>query len=66
MALAPRAPEPGEDVSGEPLTLAVFEFTDVPGGTLLTVVESAFDQIPLVRRAKPFRDHEDGWAAQTA
>lgn len=63
MALAPRAPEPGEDVSGEPLTLAVFEFTDVPGGTLLTVVESAFDH---VRRAKPFRGHEDGWAAQTA
>jgi uncharacterized protein YndB with AHSA1/START domain len=60
----PGAVEPGEDVSGEPTTLVVFELQDVPGGTLLTVVETGFDQIPLARRAKAFRDNEEGWAGQ--
>jgi uncharacterized protein YndB with AHSA1/START domain len=60
----PGAHAPGEDVSGEPRTLVVFELTDVPGGTLLTVVESGFDRIPLARRAKAFRDNEEGCAAQ--
>ncbi len=60
----PGAAEPGEDFSHEPRTLVVFELEDVPGGTLLTVVESGFDQIPLARRARALRDNEGGWAAQ--
>src|SRR5262245_16299118 len=60
----PGACEPGEDVSGEPMTRVVFELTDAPGGTLLTVVESGFDRIPLARRAKAFRDNAEGWAGQ--
>jgi uncharacterized protein YndB with AHSA1/START domain len=60
----PGAVEPGEDVSHEPTTLVVFELTEVQGGTLLTVVESGFDRIPPARRAKAFRDNEEGWAAQ--
>ncbi len=60
----PGACEPGEDVSHEPTTLVVFELQEVPGGTLLTVVESGFDLIPLARRAKAFRDNEGGWAMQ--
>jgi len=35
--------------SGEPTTL---------------VVETGFDQIPLARRARAFRDNEGGWASQ--
>ncbi|MGH9461635.1 MAG: SRPBCC family protein [Vicinamibacteria bacterium] len=60
----PGACEPGEDFSGEPTTLVVFELQDVPGGTLLTVVETGFDQIPLARRAKAFGENDTGWASQ--
>lgn len=60
----PGAAEPGESFSGEPTTLVVFELEEVPGGTMLTVVETGFDKIPLARRAKAFRDNEEGWAAQ--
>ena len=56
--------EPGEDFSHEPTTLVVFELEEVPGGTLLTVVESGFDQIPIARRARAFRDNEGGWTMQ--
>jgi uncharacterized protein YndB with AHSA1/START domain len=60
----PGAREPGEDVSHEPTTLVVFELQAVAGGTLLTVVESGFDRIPLARRAKAFRDNDQGWVMQ--
>ena len=46
------------------MTLVVFELEDVPGGTLLRVVETGFDQIPLARRAKAFKDNEGGWTGQ--
>ena len=59
----PGATEPvGDD---EPMTLVVFELEEVPGGTLLTISESGFDQIPLERRAKALADNEGGWAIQT-
>ncbi|MGH9334978.1 MAG: SRPBCC family protein, partial [Vicinamibacteria bacterium] len=60
----PGAAEPGETFSNEPTTLVVFELQEVPGGTLLTVVESGFDQIPLARREKAFRENDEGWAMQ--
>ncbi len=60
----PGAAEPGESFSHEPSTLVVFDLKEVPGGTLLTVVESGFDGIPLERRAKAFRENTEGWAAQ--
>jgi hypothetical protein len=60
----PGAAEPGETFSDEPSTLVIFELQEVPGGTLLTVVESGFDQIPLARRAKAFRENDEGWAMQ--
>jgi uncharacterized protein YndB with AHSA1/START domain len=60
----PGAWEPGESVSDEPTTLVVFDLQDAPGGTLLTVVESGFGQIPLARRAKAFRENDEGWAMQ--
>ena len=46
------------------MTRVEFTLEDVPGGTLLKVVESGFDQIPLARRASAFRDNEGGWAEQ--
>ena len=61
----PFAVEPGVDYSKEHTTLIVFELQEVPGGTLLTISESGFDQIPLARRAKAFTANEGGWTMQT-
>src|SRR5262249_49511325 len=60
----PGAAEPGESFASEPETTVVFELAEVPGGTLLTVVESGFDQIPLARRARALKDNEGGGPAQ--
>ncbi|AKT43305.1 SRPBCC family protein [Chondromyces crocatus] len=54
-----------QDYGTAPTTLVVFELEDADGGTLLTVSESGFDEIPLERRAKAFADNEGGWAIQT-
>jgi uncharacterized protein YndB with AHSA1/START domain len=52
------------DYSKEPTTLVEFQLEDQDGGTLLTVVESGFDRIPLARRAEAFRMNDRGWAQQ--
>jgi uncharacterized protein YndB with AHSA1/START domain len=59
--------QPGGDPDIDPseaTTLVVFELEDVPQGTRLTVTESGFDAIPLSRRAKAYRENEEGWAGQ--
>lgn len=58
----PHAIDPGADYSNEPTTLVTFTLDDAPGGVLLTVTESGFDQIPLARRAKAFTANDQGWA----
>ena len=60
----PYAHDPKVDYSSEPTTLVVFELKETEEGTLLTVVESGFDGIPLARRAEAFRMNEQGWASQ--
>ena len=60
----PAAIDPTVDYSHEPTTLVVFELQDAEGGTLLTVVESGFDKIPLARRADVFRMNSSGWDEQ--
>jgi uncharacterized protein YndB with AHSA1/START domain len=60
----PHAIDAGTDYSKEPTTLVVFELEDVDGGTLLTVVESGFEGIPLTRRAEAYRGNEQGWTQQ--
>ena len=60
----PNAVEPGVDYAAEPTTLVVFELDDAEDGTLLTVVESGFDRIPLARRAEAYRGNEQGWSQQ--
>ncbi len=60
----PNAVDPRADYSSEPTTLVEFRLEDVDGGTLLTIVESGFEQIPLSRRAQAFRANEQGWAEQ--
>jgi uncharacterized protein YndB with AHSA1/START domain len=60
----PAAIDPSVDYSQEPTTLVVFELEEVDGGTLLTVVESGLDKIPLARRAMVFRLNSSGWDEQ--
>jgi uncharacterized protein YndB with AHSA1/START domain len=61
----PAAIDPSVDYSQEPMTLVVFELREEEGGTLLTVVESGLDKIPLARRADVFRMNSSGWDQQT-
>lgn len=60
----PHAIDPATDYAPEPTTLVTFELQDAPGGTLLTVIESGFDGIPLARRESAYRGNEGGWTAQ--
>jgi uncharacterized protein YndB with AHSA1/START domain len=60
----PHAIDPHVDYSAEPTTLVVFELEDAPEGTLLRVVESGFEGIPLARRLEAYRGNEQGWAIQ--
>ncbi len=60
----PYAMDAGVDYSKEPSTLVAFVLEEVAGGTMLTVTESGFDQIPLERRAKAFEANDGGWTAQ--
>jgi uncharacterized protein YndB with AHSA1/START domain len=60
----PYAIEPGVDYSHEPTTLIEFVLEEAPGGTMLTITESGFDQIPIARRAKAFQMNDMGWGMQ--
>jgi uncharacterized protein YndB with AHSA1/START domain len=60
----PYAVEPNVDYSQEPTTLVEFRLEESGAGTVLTIVESGFDRIPLARRAEAFRMNEGGWTAQ--
>jgi uncharacterized protein YndB with AHSA1/START domain len=60
----PHALDPKVDYSQEPTTLVAFEIETAPGGTLLKVTESGFDQIPVHRRKTAFEANDGGWAVQ--
>jgi uncharacterized protein YndB with AHSA1/START domain len=60
----PYAVDPDKDYDDEPTTLVMFELEDSSGGTLLRVVESGFDAIPIERRAEAFRMNSHGWEEQ--
>jgi|SRR3984957_6701407 uncharacterized protein YndB with AHSA1/START domain len=62
----PGSKQPGEDTSGEPTTLVEFRLTEVEGGTLVTVVETGFDQLSLARRTRVFEENDKGWEFQLA
>lgn len=54
----------GLDLSKEPMTLVEFTLEKTATGTLLTVVESGFEQLPPGRRERAFTGNEGGWAGQ--
>ena len=60
----PFAVDPAIDYAREPTTLVELTLAPASGGTLLTVTESGFDQIPLARRARAFEMNSHGWAEQ--
>jgi uncharacterized protein YndB with AHSA1/START domain len=60
----PYAVDPSVDYSKEPTTLVVFELKETEGGTLLSVVESGFDNVPVSRRLEAFRMNSGGWDEQ--
>ncbi|MDW5443389.1 SRPBCC family protein [Polaromonas sp. SM01] len=60
----PYAVDPAIDYAKEPTTLVVFTLKEAEGGTLLSVVESGFDNIPLARRAEAIRMNSGGWEGQ--
>jgi uncharacterized protein YndB with AHSA1/START domain len=60
----PAAIDPKVDYSSEPTTLVEFQLQDAVGGTLLTVVESGIDKIPVPRRMEVFRMNSEGWDGQ--
>jgi len=62
----PYAVDPAVDYSKEPTTLVEFTLKPAGAGTLLTVVESGFDKIPVARRAEAFRMNDGGWQGQMA
>ena len=60
----PFAIDPDVDYSTEPMTLVTFTLEPTEGGTMLRVVESGFDAIPIGRRADAFEANEEGWGMQ--
>jgi len=60
----PYAIDQSVDYSSEPLTLVEFMLEAIPGGTLLTVVESGFAALPAHRRDEAFRMNDRGWSIQ--
>ncbi len=56
--------DPAIEYSSDPATLVEFRLEDAEGGTLLTIVESGFDQFPLARRAEALRNNGEGWTHQ--
>lgn len=61
----PYALDAAVDYDAEQPTLVTFTLKDAPGkATLLTVVESGFDQVPPGRRVEAFRMNTRGWQAQ--
>jgi uncharacterized protein YndB with AHSA1/START domain len=60
----PYAIDPAVDYSNEPTTLVEFTLEEDGPATVLTIVESGFDRIPLARRAEAFRMNDGGWTSQ--
>jgi uncharacterized protein YndB with AHSA1/START domain len=56
--------DPKVDYSQEVPTLVEFSLEKIAAGTLLKVVESGFDKVPVHRRAEAFRMNDNGWGQQ--
>jgi uncharacterized protein YndB with AHSA1/START domain len=57
----PGAVDPNVNYSREPRTTVTFTLEPSDAGTRLSVQETGFDEISLVRRAKVYGDNSQGW-----
>jgi len=60
----PYAIDPAVDYSQEPPTLVEFRLEAIADGTLLTITESGFENIPAHRRMEALRMNDGGWTQQ--
>ena len=61
----PYAVDPAADYAKEQPTLVTLTLKDAPGkATLLTVVETGFDNVPPHRRLQAFRMNSSGWGGR--
>lgn len=60
----PHGIDPEYDYSQEAPTLVEFRLDPTSDGTLLTLTESGFSQLPEHRRFTAFRGNENGWSEQ--
>jgi uncharacterized protein YndB with AHSA1/START domain len=60
----PYSVDPKVDYTKEASTLVEFRLQATAGGTLLTVTESGFENIPSERRAEAFLRNDGGWGQQ--
>jgi uncharacterized protein YndB with AHSA1/START domain len=60
----PYAMDPAVDYEKEQRTAVTFTLKDAGDGTLLTVLETGFDQVPPERRLEAFRMNSRGWEGQ--
>jgi uncharacterized protein YndB with AHSA1/START domain len=52
------------DLPAAPTTLVEFRLKEVPGGTLLELTESGFENVPADWREEAFLRNDGGWAQQ--
>ncbi|MGC1784444.1 MAG: SRPBCC family protein [Acidobacteriaceae bacterium] len=60
----PYAVDPSVDYSNETPTLVEFRLEKIATGTLLTLAESGFNNVPENRRLEAFRMNDGGWTEQ--
>lgn len=60
----PYAVDPSVDYSKEEPTLVEFRLEPTTIGTLLTITESGFENVPEARRAEAFLRNDGGWTQQ--
>jgi uncharacterized protein YndB with AHSA1/START domain len=59
----PGADEGGAKADSE-TTQVVFKLEAIGEGTLLKVVETGFERVPVARRSRVYRENEGGWEGQ--
>ncbi len=62
----PNPVDPTMDYSKEPCTLVEFTLREVSEGTMLTLRETGFENIPANRQFEAWRMNENGWEEQLA
>jgi len=56
--------DPNADIFKEPTTLVEFRLERIEAGTLLTLTESGFENLPDNLRLEAFRRNDGGWTEQ--